>query len=128
MKLRDRALVVAVMFLTGCATYHTAERVKMVSFTGDLKQGQAAGPIRGEDCTWSILGYQMGGIPTVDRAFINAMNQAGAIESAGFGVLAGKSSRGDKIRYVNNVSTKNEGFSAVVFGKQCIVVTGIGYR
>jgi hypothetical protein len=72
------------------------------------------------------LGYQLGGAPTLDKAFMNAQNQAGFMETAGAG--GSTSDRGKKIRYINNVSTKNEGFNAYVVGKQCLVVNGIGYR
>ena len=114
--------------LAGCATYNYAEKVKMVSFSDDVSKGKSVGPIRGEDCTGRVLGYQLGGAPTLDRAFINAMNQAGGVEAAGFGSVTGNSGRGQRIRYVNNVSTKPEGFDAVVVGKQCIVVSGVGYQ
>lgn len=128
MKILLLVLSLSGLFLSGCATYNYANRVKMVAFDDDLSKGKSAGPIRGEDCTWRVLGYSLGGAPTLDRAFINAKNQAGAAESAGFADVAGKKGRGQALRYVNNVSTKNEGFDAVVVGKQCIVVTGIGHR
>lgn len=118
--------LVLVILLTGCATYQYAHNVKLISFDDSAKKGHSIGNIRGEDCTWSVFGYQMGGLPTVDRAFINARNQAGAFESAG--IENGAKSRGDSVRYVNNVTTENDGFDAFVVGKQCIVVTGVGYR
>ena len=43
--------------------------MKQVSFSDDVKKGQAVGNIRGEDCTWTVLGYKLGGDPTLDRAF-----------------------------------------------------------
>jgi hypothetical protein len=73
------------------------------------------------------MGYKMGGDPTVDRAFSNAKNQAGGMEAAGFD-KSGKDRSGPPLRYVNNVHTANDGFNAGVVGKQCIVVTGVGYR
>ncbi len=110
----------------GCATYNYAHNVKTVSFSENLEKGQSTGNIRGEDCTWQILGYQMGGLPTVDRAFEHARNQTDG------GSLSGSMSRSQggagNIRYINNVNTKNDGFNAGLFGKTCIVVTGVGYR
>ncbi|MCB0356321.1 MAG: hypothetical protein KDD40_04900 [Bdellovibrionales bacterium] len=111
----------------GCATYNYAEKVKLVSFDNDVKQGKSIGPIRGEDCTWTILGYQLGGRPTLDRAFINARNQAGSLESAGW--KSSDKSTKDQIRYINKVQTRPDGFNAAgLVAKQCIVVTGVAYK
>lgn len=118
----------ACLAFTGCATYNYAESVKTVAFSDDVKKGTSVGNIRGEDCTWSVLGYKMGGEPTLDRAFINAKNQAGGLESAGLGSLSGNKARGETLRYVNNVHTQRDGFNALVVGKTCIVVTGMGYK
>ena len=119
---------IACLTFTGCATYNYAESVKSVAFTDDVRKGTSVGNIRGEDCTWTVLGYQLGGLPTLDRAFINAKNQASSVEAAGFGAVNGNKSRGDSLRYVNNVHTANEGFQAVLVGKNCIVLTGVGYK
>jgi hypothetical protein len=99
--------------LSGCASYNYAQNVKLVGFQDNIEKGTSIGNIRGEDCTWNVLGYQMGGLPTVDKAFISARNQSG---------------NGQALRYANNVTTSNEGFSAGLFGKKCIVVKGVGYR
>lgn len=112
--------------LTGCVTYNHAENLKMVGFDDKGQKGQSVGNIRGEDCTWTILGAKLGGDPTVDRAFINARNQAGLLESGGMKVDS--RSNAPTLRYVNNVHTANDGFNAGVVAKQCIVVTGVGYR
>ena len=116
-----------VMGLSACASYKYADNMKMVGFDENGQKGQAIGNIRGEDCTWSVLGYKMGGSPTVDRAFMNAKNQAGGMEAAGLD-HTGKDRGGTPLRYVNNVSTANDGFNALIVGKQCIVVTGVGFR
>jgi hypothetical protein len=120
-------LIVGMLSFSGCASYQYAQNMKMVGFDDNAQKGQAVGNIRGEDCTWSVLGQQMGGFPTVDRAFSNAKNQAGGMEAAGLD-KSGKDRSGAPLRYVNNVHTANEGFNAVLVGKQCIVVTGVGYR
>ncbi len=112
--------------MSSCASYQYASNVKLIGFDDSPTKGTSVGNIRGEDCTYKILGYQMGGLPTVDKAFINAKNQAGGMEAAGFDDSAKK--RGSAIRYVNNVSTANDGFDAVLFAKNCIVVTGVGYK
>ena len=109
---------------SGCATYNYAEQVKMVSFSDDLTKGMSVGNIRGEDCTWEVLGYQMGGPPTLDHAFINAKGQ---IHSAGI-MNDSKGHGGESLRYVNNAHAQNDGFNAGLFGKKCIVVTGLGYK
>lgn len=109
----------------GCATYKYASNVKMVSFSDDVTKGKSVGNVRGEDCTWTVLGYQLGGLPTIDRAFINTKKQASTTQSAGFSSSADQA---DALRYVNNVTTENEGFNAGIVAKQCLVVTGVGYR
>ena len=111
--------------MSACATYQTARKVAVVSFDDNPVKGKSIGNIRGEDCTWRVLGYQLGGLPTVDRAFSNARKGIeGGLEAAGMT----KSGKASELRYVNNVSTANDGFDAVVVGKSCIVVTGVGYR
>ncbi len=111
---------------SGCATYNYAEKVKMVSFDDNVKKGKSIGPMRGEDCTWRIGAYKLGGAPTLDRAFINARNQAGSMEAAGF-KFSDKPNKA-QIRYINKVQTRNDGFNAIIFGKTCIVVTGVAYK
>jgi hypothetical protein len=110
---------------TGCASYNYAQNVKLISFSDNPEQGPSVGNIHGEDCTWNILGYQMGGLPTVDRAFEHIRNQTDGGSLAGSMTHNQKSNGG--VRYLNNVSTKNDGFNAVLFGKTCIVVTGVGH-
>jgi hypothetical protein len=112
----------------GCATYNYAEQVKTVAFSDDVHKGTGVGNIRGEDCTWTVLGAKLGGDPTLDRAFINAKNQASGLESAGLGSVNANKGRGDTLRYVNNVHTQHDGFNAGVVAKNCIVVTGVGYK
>lgn len=114
--------------LASCATYNYAHKVKTISFDDNLTKGTAVGPIRGEDCTWTVLNQPLGGAPTIDKAFINAKNQASAMASSGFGVLEKTANTNTPIRYINNATTMNEGFNAYLFSKQCLVVTGVGYR
>lgn len=118
-------LTLGLGLLCSCATYNYAHKVKTISFDDNITKGQAVGPIRGEDCTWTVLGQQLGGAPTIDKAFINAKHQAGGLVSAGFSSEVDKTKQ---IRYINNATTSNEGFNAYVLGKQCLVVTGVGYR
>ena len=115
------------VLLSSCATYNYAQRVKTISFDDNITKGQAVGPIRGEDCTWKVLGYQLGGAPTIDRAFINAKEQASGLTAAGMSFLDKKNEKAP-LRYINNATTANDGFDAYVVGKQCLVVTGVGYR
>jgi hypothetical protein len=118
----------AIASTTSCATYDYAQNVKAISFSDDLKKGQSVGSIRGEDCTWQILGYQLGGLPTVDKAFSHAQYGTDGASLSGSLTSNQKSSSNGSLRYVNNVSTKNDGFNAGLFGKTCIVVTGVGYK
>ena len=109
----------------GCATYNYAQNVKTIAFSDDLHKGSSVGNIHGEDCTWQILGYQLGGLPTVDKAFQHARN---GTDGASLSGSLTSNQKGDSLRYSNSVSTKNDGFNAVLFGKTCIVVTGVGYK
>ena len=94
----------------GCATYPYADNVKMIAFSDDVGRGKSIGNVEGEDCQWIILGYQTKEAPQVDRALSSAKNQ-------------------NNVRYMNNVTSKNSGFNAAnIVAKNCIVVTGVGYR
>jgi hypothetical protein len=110
-------LVLLAFGLSGCATYQYSKNVKMVSFDEDVSKGKSVGPIEGQDCIWSVLGYKLGGVPTLDRAFANARNGGSEVASSE-----------KAIRYIDNVSTARDGFNAGVVGKQCLVVKGTGYR
>ena len=119
------AACLSLVVLTGCSTYQYSKNVKMVSFDDEVSRGKSVGPIRGEDCIWSILGYKLGGVPTLDRAFANARNQSDTSITGG----TTQSASNDKaIRYINNVSTEHDGWNAAVVGKECLVVKGNGYR
>lgn len=111
----------------GCASYQYSKNVKMISFEDDVTKGKSVGPIRGEDCTWHILGYPLGGMPTLDRAFASARTQTKSGIGSSF---SGSTNTMDSnvLRYINNVSTEYDGFEAVVVGKQCLVVKGLGYK
>ena len=115
------------LILQSCASYKYAQKVKMIAFDDNLKNGKAVGSIKGKDCTWSVLSYNLGGPPTVDKAFSNAIEHADEIKSAGFEILSQNKNQKPKIRYVNNASTENSGFNAGLFGKSCIEVMGSGY-
>lgn len=112
------------LFLTGCASYQQAQNIKMVSFTDNISKGKSSGMVQGQDCTWHVLGYTLGDQPTVDKAFINTRNQSDAMASAGLN----KSESENPLRYVNNVSVERGGFDAKIFGKNCLVVKGEGFR
>lgn len=53
--------------LSGCATVHVAENVRMISFSDkpNTKDTKSVGNIEGKDCTWYAVGYPLGGDPTV---------------------------------------------------------------
>lgn len=124
--MRFAAAVVALMGLVGCTTYPIAQKVKLVSFDEDVTKGKSAGPIRGEHCIWTVLGYKLGGQPTLDVAMANARNERSSGMLDAFG--GSKQSSKNPIRYMTNVSTGHEGWNAVVVGKNCLVVKGTGYR
>jgi hypothetical protein len=104
------AVCLASLGSSACTTYQYAKDVKMVSFDDNVGTGHAVGPVRGEDCQSFVLGYPIGEHPTLDKAFADARKENG------------------QLRYMNNVSTENSGFNAVVYGQRCVVVKGAGYR
>lgn len=120
-------LTLSLFIFGACANYKYAHQIKNVSFDDDVTKGKAIGPIRGEDCTWTVLTIKMGGDPTIEKAFINARTQASGYVAAGLS-SNDKNDNLNNIRYINNVSTMNEGFDAVLFRKTCLVVKGIGYK
>lgn len=124
--MRKGLLFVALFVVAqGCASYKYANNVKMVSFSDDISKGKSVGNVRGEDCTWTVFNQPLGGAPTIDKAFINTKKQASTLQSAGFSNTADQA---DALRYVNNVHTEREGFNAYILKKDCLVVTGVGYR
>ncbi len=102
--------IVVCLAADGCASYQVAKNVKMISFDDNVTQGQSSGPVRGEDCQALVLGYPIGERPTLDKAFADARKSNG------------------NLRYMNNVSTENTGFNAVVYAKRCIAIAGTGYK
>lgn len=119
-----RALVMSSLLMGACAHYKVADSIKMVSFEDDVHKGRSLGPVRGEDCVWSIGGYKLGGNPTLDRAMANARSQSGGGVVDSF---KSNSAKAGAVRYMNSVSTENDGFNAVIVGKECLVVKGLGY-
>ncbi len=119
-------LIIASGMAASCATYHYASNVKMISFDDKATPGKSVGPITGEDCTWIVFNQVLGVQPTIDKAFINAKQQSGFMGSSG--LSSTDTQKDDDIRYINNVSTKTTGFNAIIVGKSCLTVTGIGYK
>lgn len=125
--MRAFALFSSVFLLGACTTYEYAQNVKLVSFEDDVSPGKSVGPIRGDDCNWMILGYWIGGMPTLDQAFANARTQTRSSIGDAFG--GSKATLSDKtVRYMTNVHTGRDGFNAGVIGKNCLTVSGTGYR
>jgi hypothetical protein len=107
-----RKTVIPLAFLClvpGCSTYEYAKNVKLVSFENNVAEGRSVGPIRGEVCQAFIMGRPIGEGATIDRALAQAREK-------------------NHIRYINNVTTENSGFEAVVYGRHCLSVRGTGYE
>ena len=111
----------------GCATvYPTMEEVHHLSFNKEVENPKPIGPIEGSDCSWSIVGYQIGTPPTLSRAATNAMR--GKSASLTDMVTGDQISKQDmRLAYMTDVRMENSGFSALGTGKRCIVVKGRGY-
>jgi hypothetical protein len=105
-----RAVVtLAGLVAASCATYPYAKNVKMVAFDDDVTTGQSVGPVRGESCQHSVLGYAVSEPATLDKAMASAREK-------------------NKLRYINNVATEDSGFNAFVYSKNCLIVKGTGYQ
>jgi hypothetical protein len=108
--MKRAALLAALgLFLAGCATYPYANSVKMIGFSDEAKKGKTIGSVEGEDCQWIVLGYPLSEPPRLDRAMRNVRKE-------------------NNVKYINKVSSKNGGFNAGVAQKNCIQITGVGYR
>lgn len=96
---------------SACQTYQYAQNVKMIGFDENSNKGTGVGPIRGEDCVWMVLGYWLGGMPTLDKAFSDARTKGGTL------------------RYLTNVASTTDGFNAAgIVGKSCVIVKGSGFK
>lgn len=124
-RLRAIGILVCVSALFGgCTSYTYAKNFKLMSYDNNVQTGNAVGPVRGADCTWSLLGYALGGEPTLDRAVTNARTRTG--ENALDATKEADESKA--LRYMNNVTTEWDGFNAVIVGKKCLIVKGTGYK
>jgi hypothetical protein len=106
---RCALLLAAIAVVGGCTSYQYAKNVKFISFDGEVARGKGMGPVRGESCQSRVMGYSVNEAPTLDKAVANAMSK-------------------HNLRYINNVSTENTGFSAVVYARNCLVVKGTGFQ
>ncbi len=122
-----KAFFIAIMLTSSaCQTYKYADKVKMIAFDDNFTTGKSIGNVRGEDCQMIVFGYPLSAPPTLDKAIENVQQQmkSGAADS----FTGGKKDVGLAMRYLNDVSTENEGFNAGLFAKNCIVVKGRGYK
>jgi len=118
----------AVGMLSGCATTHVADNVRMISFTDKptTKDTKSVGNVEGKDCQWFVAGYPVGSQPTVRTAFQNAAEQKEELIP-----LMGKKKEGataGNLSFIRNVAVRPSGFSAWVLGRTCLNVTGVGYQ
>ena len=123
----QRAFLIGILATSihGCASYTTVRELKLVGFEEDVGKGKSLGQIEGGDCVFHIFGYWLGGQPTLSRAFTNAQHQrTTSLADAG----GGDNPKGDSVRYMNNITVKDDGFNAMVFGKKCIMVSGTAFK
>ncbi len=110
--------------LGACASSQTAKQFRMISYEQEpTVQQSSIGTIEGRDCSWSVLGYSLGE-PTVRSAFLNASQQ----KKEGFIPGQTGETKGEALKSLKNVSVEEDGFSAWIVGRRCIVVAGEGFR
>jgi hypothetical protein len=122
--MRRLALMMATLAVAGCATYRDVKELKMVAFDENLAKGKSQGEFESDDCVFHILGYRLGGNPEISKAIANARSGK---KSKVTDVIEEEKGT-EEIRYANNVTVGTDGFDAVVFGKNCIVVKGMAFR
>ena len=84
--------------LTGCATSTHLKKVKLVSFVDDTTGGKSVGTLRGEDCAWRVLGYDIG-TANITRAIDKARTGATDLSDGGDKVrLPQKCNQSDDLR------------------------------
>ena len=121
------AFAIGMLALGGCQTYQYADKVKMIAFDDNLQKGQSTGNIRGEDCQAFLFGYALGPAPKLDRAIEHLQRQTEGKDAPLTGSTDVKETR-LAVRYLNDVTTTWDGFDAVVYKKNCLIVKGRGYK
>lgn len=116
----------ALFALVGCQTAQQAKEIKLIGFEENVSKGTSLGPIEGGDCVFHVLGYWLGGQPTLSRALMNA--RTGKTTSIGDSMGGGSTMAKGGARYFNNVVVTHDGFNAGIFGKQCINITAMGFK
>lgn len=97
--------------VSGCQTYKYAHQVKLIAFRDNIEQGESVGNVTAKDCQSAIMGLVTGPEVTLDRAMEKVQNK-----------------KENSVRYLNDVSTENEGFDAYFYRKSCLLVKGRGYQ
>lgn len=119
-------LVLCTFHLAACATHTVAKNLNFVSFDESAKGDQlkTAGSVDGQDCTWSVVGYNIGPEPSVRRAFANTASQTQD------SMIPGQqgTQKSGAIKVVKNISVETGGFDIWLLGRRCITVTGAGFR
>lgn len=126
MKFGKRLALLALLVLPGCQTFQQAREIHLLGFSDDVSKGKNIGPVEGSDCVYQVLGYWLGGQPTLSRAVMNA--RSGKKGSIGEAVASEGGTGEGGVRYFNNMTMSHDGFNAGVFGKYCILITGTGFR
>ena len=108
----------------GCTRHLVANEIKLVGFEENVQKGKSSGEIEGDDCVFQILGYRLGHSPNVGRAIHNARLE----RRSEIGDVGGGKGGGEGLRYINNLHIEPDGFDVGVFGKDCLVVKGTGYK
>jgi len=117
--------ILTIAGVTACQTAQQAKEIQLVGFGEDVSKGTSLGPIEGSDCVFMVLGYWLGGAPTLSRAMMNARKGK---KSSVSDVAGGAETLGEGARYLNNVSVSKDGFNAGIVGKSCINISATGYK
>ncbi len=120
-------LFASLLFFNSCASYKYSKQTKLVALTTDITRGPSIGPIEGRDCRWTLFGINLSQGPTLDRAIQDALSrtQLETITASSDSVTPSPPSV--RIRYINNISTTNEGYHLGIVAKKCLVLSGVGH-
>lgn len=126
------ASLLFVLMTMGCAThkYHDYRYFKSVGLTHDISNLENAGMVSAEDCSWKLLGYNIQADPSFEDAYQNAvgLTEQGFTESMAEGFSSKSRLTQTKVRMLTNIRLRNEGWNALIIGKQCLKLNAIAYR
>ena len=106
--LQSLGISLSAALLAGCVSM--AKDVRLVAISEDAHGGQSIGQVTGEDCAIQVFGFGKSSMSlTANAAMANIQTEKG-------------------IRYMNGFSIGESHMNIVMWNKDCIVVSGEGFK